>query len=95
MYTKRGFDISTIHGDNEFNVRNLIEALSPIIMQIYAKGEHVGVAEPSIRTLKVRCRCVCNSFTYKIFTKLMTKALLEHVVACLILSLHNMLYPKH
>ena len=52
LYTSRGFEVSTIHGDNEFNVHELIEALRPVFLQIYARGEHVGVAERSIRTIK-------------------------------------------
>ena len=83
MYTRRGFEVTTIHGDNEFNVRALIEAIRPALMQIYARNEHVGVIERSIRTLKERCRCICHSLPYKKFTKIMTTALLENVVSWL------------
>ena len=83
IYRKRGFNITTIHADNEFNKHAIIEAVRPTTMQIYARNEHVGVAERSIRTLKERCRCICHSLPYKRFTKLMTTALLEHVVSWL------------
>ena len=83
LYSKRGFEVSTIHGDNEFNIGNLIAAVRPILMQIYARGEHVGRAERSIRTIKERCRCICHSIPFKRYTRLMTTSLLDHVVACL------------
>ena len=77
MYTTRGFSISTIHGDNEFNIDEIIEELRPIRMQFCARNEHVGVAERSIRTIKERARSICHALPFQRFTKLMTTALVE------------------
>ena len=80
MYTARGFRINTIHGDNEFNVDDIIEEMRPIRMQFCARNEHIGVAERSIRTIKERARSICHSLPFKRFTKLMTTALVESAV---------------
>ena len=52
MYKQRGFIIQTIHGDNEFDVEVIIEAMRPTIMRICGHDKHIGVAERSIRTIK-------------------------------------------
>ena len=80
IYETRGFVITDIHADNEFNINSVKEAMLPSKMTIYAKNEHVPVVERSIRTIKERCRCHCHSVPYKRHTKLMTRQLVENVV---------------
>ena len=80
IYHARGFNISSLHGDNEFNVDSIKESLLPVIMQVCARNEHVGIAERSIRTIKDRARSICHSLPYKRFTKLMTTRLIENTV---------------
>ena len=80
IYETRGFEITDIHADNEFNVDSIKEALMPTKMTIYAKNEHVPIVERSIRTIKERCQCHCHSVPYKRHTKLMTRHLVENVV---------------
>jgi hypothetical protein len=45
MYKSRGFTITIIHGDNEFNIRDLMTSLQPALVTIYGRNEHVGVIE--------------------------------------------------
>lgn len=78
LYKKRGFQITDIHGDNEFNITSLKKMLAPIAdLHLCAKGEHVPIIERSIRTVKERCRCGCHSLPYRRYTKLMTISLVE------------------
>ena len=42
-YEMRGFKVTNIHGDNEFNNQSLIDALEPVSFHVYAIGEHVGL----------------------------------------------------
>ena len=78
-YQSRGLQITSIHGDNEFNITTLKESIRPIMLHIYGRNEHVGVAERSIRTIKEQTRSICHSLPYKYYTKLMTTALLSNV----------------
>jgi hypothetical protein len=80
MYEARGFNITVIHGDNEFNINSLIQHLLPTLTQIYGKNEHVGVIERAIRVMEERARCTCHAVPYKYYTKLMIQGL----VACVI-----------
>jgi hypothetical protein len=65
LYNARGFNISNVHGDNEFNIPALEASLRPTNLHIYGKHEHVGIVERSIQTIKERCRCMCNSVPFK------------------------------
>ena len=78
-YNDRGFTIENIHGDNEFNVKDIIESVKPCTTIIYPPNEHVKEIERSIRTMKERSRCVCHSLPYKRYTKLMTLELISDV----------------
>jgi hypothetical protein len=80
IYNARGFDITDIHGDNEFNIASLKQHLLPTATHIYGANEHVGVIERSIRTVKERCRSMCHTVPYKKYTKLMTIALVESAI---------------
>ena len=74
-FTQRGFHITALTGDNEFET--LREHLSPTPLHIVAKGEHVGPIERSVRVIKERVRCSCQGLPYKKITKLMTRSTVE------------------
>ena len=40
-HEQQGFDITDIHGDNEFKIQSLQDLLQPINLNIYTKDEHV------------------------------------------------------
>ena len=79
-YRTRGFSISEYHGDNEFDKSEIKDFLTPALVNIYARHEHVGEIERSTRTIKERCRATCRSIPFKRFTKLMLRSLIEGVV---------------
>ena len=80
IYRKRGFQITNIHADNEFDLPQLHNHLRPSTLAIYGRDEHVGVIERSTRTIKERCRSICHTIPYTKYTKIMTYALVEHAV---------------
>ena len=79
-YEKRGFTITDLHADNEFDIETLKENLEPINTHIYGKLEHVGTIERSVRTVKDRCRGLCHALPFKRYTKLMVHSLVENAV---------------
>ena len=80
MYESRGFQITDIHGDNEFDVKSLHEFLQPIVLHIYGREEHVAIIERSNRSTKERCRAICHSLPFKRYTRLMTLSLVDFVL---------------
>jgi hypothetical protein len=76
-YEARGFEITAVHGDNEFDIKALKTFLLPAILHIYGKDEHVGAIERSVRTIKERCRTMTHSMPYKRIPKIMVIALVE------------------
>ena len=80
LYHKRGLKVKNIFGDNEFDIQALHNSLLPVILHIFAAGEHCPIAERSIRTVKERCRCVCHSVPFKRYTKLMVYMLVESII---------------
>ena len=79
-YTKRGFTITDLHGDNEFDIQEIKDELEPINTHIYGKVEHVGTIERSVRTVKQRCRALCHALPYRRYTKLMVYSLVENAI---------------
>ena len=77
VYEDRGFIISDVHGDNEFNINKLKEIVSPATLNICAREEHVPIIERSIRTVKERSRSSCHSLPYRRYPKIMTISLVE------------------
>ena len=51
-YQARGFAITYIHGDNEFNNNCLKDALEHDSIHIYSKVEHVFFIENVVKTVK-------------------------------------------
>ena len=79
MYKRRGFNIKNMHGDNEFNIDEIIEEIKPTETTIYPPNEHVKEVERSIRTMKERGRCICHAIPFTMYTKLMTKHLVKTI----------------
>jgi hypothetical protein len=80
-FKQRGFDIIAFNGDNEFE--KLRDHVSPTPLNIVGRGEHVGIIERSIRTVKERVRCSCQGIPYKRIPKLMTRSIVESSVTWL------------
>ena len=76
-YDMRVFRVTDIHGDNEFNNKSLIDALEPVNLYVYAKGEHVGFIENGVKTVKERTRALCNLVPYTKYTVFMTRKVVE------------------
>ena len=79
-YDVRGFNVTIILGDNEFNIAQLKEYFLPILVEIYGKDEHVDIIEGFIRVTKEICRCITQSIPYIYYTKLMVQSLIACVV---------------
>ena len=80
QYVTRGFEITAIHGDNEFNVKDIKDFLLPIITHIYGKGEHMCMIERPIKVIKERSRCICSALPYHYDTELMMVTLIKVVI---------------
>ena len=80
LYKRRGFKITGVHGDNEFDLEELRDEIRPALLYIYGKDEHVAQIERSGRTIKERTRTICNSLPYRRYTKLMTNSLVQYAV---------------
>ena len=57
-YQTRGFHITDVHGDNEFDIDGIKDAILTTIVHAYAKNEHVGEVENTVKYIKMRARCV-------------------------------------
>ena len=77
VYNHRGFDVSFLHGDGEFDIADLKESIHPTEAVIYGRNEHVPIVERSIRTIKERCRTTCRAAPYTRYTALMVQHLVE------------------
>ena len=75
MFEDRGFKINGYHGDNEFEC--LRDTVNPVPLYIVARGEHVGIVERSIRTIKERARCHCQNTPFRKIPKVMVDDLLS------------------
>ena len=49
-----------MHCDNELNNKSLKDALEPINVHVYAKGEHVRFIENGVKTVKEKTKVMCN-----------------------------------
>ena len=77
MYSTRGFRITNVYADGEFNTDDMISFVMPAALHICAADEHVPKIERPIRTLKERCRSMCHSLPYSSMPKIMTIALVQ------------------
>ena len=92
-YTTRGFTITDIFADNEFDHDDIHHLVLPANLQICAQIEHVPIIERSIHTVKEWSHTICQGLPYLHFPKLMTVLLLESIKApptfwCLCHGLH-------
>jgi hypothetical protein len=76
MNKSRGFNISDLHADMEFeSIRNNV---LPSRLNVTAGNNHVGEVERSIRTMKERARTTIHGLPFKRLPKLMIQALVFH-----------------
>ena len=75
LYPRRGFEIKTVLGDNEFGVLKDDIAQLGANLDCAAVGAHVPEIERQIRTIKERCRCVYGLIPYNRIPKLMVREL--------------------
>ena len=77
MYKSRGFNISDLHANMEFEcIRNNV---LPSMLNVTAADDHVGEVEQSIRTMKERARTTIHSLPFlKFLPKVMIQALDYH-----------------
>jgi hypothetical protein len=65
IYLKRGFLLEIIEADGQFEPLRGALAHMGVTLNKCSREEHVPVAERRIRTLKERCRCICNTIPFK------------------------------
>jgi hypothetical protein len=65
VYVKRGFIVEIIEVDGQFEPLRGQLAVMGITLNKCSREEHVPVAERRIRTLKERCRSICNTLPFK------------------------------
>jgi hypothetical protein len=76
MYNSRGFNISDLHANMEFEcIQNNV---LPSRLNVTAADNHVGEVELSIRTMKERARTTIHGLPFKRPPKLMIRALVYH-----------------
>jgi hypothetical protein len=76
IYNKAGFNITTIHCDNEFQpLMNELQDVYNIRMNYCNPQEHVPEAERNIRVIKERYRSAFHRLLYKKLPKIMIKIL--------------------
>jgi hypothetical protein len=76
MNKSRGFNISDLHADMEFEcIRNNV---LPSRLNVTAANDHVGEVERSIRTMKERARTTIHGLPFKRLPKQMIQALVYH-----------------
>jgi hypothetical protein len=79
LYVKRGFLIEVINADGQFEtLRGPLRTMG-ITLNRCSREEHVPAVERRIRTLKERCRCLCNALP---FPKLPAVLLSQMVSTC-------------
>jgi hypothetical protein len=76
-YELRGFKVTQVEGDNEFDNEVTRVTIAPRHLSIAGREEHVGQVERSIRTIKERVRCTCHVLPYKRYPKIMIQSLIE------------------
>jgi len=76
MYKSRGFNISDLHANMEFEcIRNDV---LPSRLNVTANDDHVGEVKQSIWTMKERARTTIHGLPFKRFPKVMIQALVYH-----------------
>jgi Reverse transcriptase (RNA-dependent DNA polymerase) len=81
LYRHRGFIVTNIHGDIEFEC--IIRDIPTVNFEITPNDAHVPEVERSIRTIKERVRADINDMPYTRFPKIMIVELVRRAVKCL------------
>jgi Reverse transcriptase (RNA-dependent DNA polymerase) len=81
QYHARGFRVTDIHADHEFDCLRL--NLLPINLNIVAPDSHVGEVERSIRTIKERNRSTVHGLPYRRLPRLLVREIVKHSIQCL------------
>jgi hypothetical protein len=90
IYIKRGFLLEIVEVDGKFEpLRGALSEMG-VTLNIFSRKEHVLVAERRFRTLKERCRCICNTLVP--FKKLPGMLVVQMVSTCNFLL--NIFPPK-
>ena len=79
-YKKRGFTLKKWHADNKFNKSDIIKIIMPATLETYAKNEHVGPIERSVREIKERCDATLQALPYDRIPKIMTQELICGII---------------
>ena len=84
-YQKRGFLITTVHGDNEFAplLPFFNKMTQPPKLILAAKGDHVPEIERRIRVVKERCRAIRHSLPFNKLPLIITMYMVLHAVRML------------
>ena len=80
-YETRGFEVTDIHGNNEFNIQYIINAVIPANVHEYSKDEHVGFIDNVVTFIKERVPCVCYAAPYRKYTRLMTRLIIKGFIS--------------
>jgi hypothetical protein len=75
MYTARGFNVTRLEADREFNC--IVNDVLPHDMNIADADDHVHEVERSIRTVKERVRCTIQGLPFRRVPKIMIRAIVE------------------
>jgi hypothetical protein len=64
IYIKRGFLVQIVEVDGQFEpLRGALSEMG-VTLNRCSREEHVPVTERRIRTVKERCRCICNTLSF-------------------------------
>jgi hypothetical protein len=81
MYCSRGFVITDLHADMEFEcIRQHVHSVN---LNVAAAGAHVGEVERSIRTIKERNRTTVHGLPFKRLPRLLVQEIIKHSTTCL------------
>jgi hypothetical protein len=75
MHETRGFNISRIEADGEFNC--ISNDILPLPLIIADADDHVHEVERSTRTIKERTRCTVQGLPFRRIPKVMMRAVIE------------------
>jgi Reverse transcriptase (RNA-dependent DNA polymerase)/Zinc knuckle len=81
IYSVRGFTVTNIHGDNEFECVRY--DILPCALNIVTADDHVGEIERSIRTIKERVRTLIHGLPFRRLPRLMVREMVFAAVKLL------------
>jgi len=83
VYVNRGFIITDLFGDNEFNHDKIEERIRGINLHICAAGEHVPKIERAVRTIKEKARTIEHAMPYMRYLTFLTSSLVDSAVTAI------------